>query len=71
MKFYTDKQLIIPRKKKNVIHLPLLFLFLCLLLLIAWPICAHWEVVVQQSASPCRPVMYESDLWLGGNGKHR
>jgi len=35
------------------------------------PPCAHWEVAVQRSASACRPVIYESDLWAGGNGKHR
>lgn len=29
---------------------------------------ARWQVVVQRSASPCQLVMYESDLWAGGNG---
>ncbi|KAK2837429.1 hypothetical protein Q5P01_014641 [Channa striata] len=33
--------------------------------LIAWLLCARWEVAVRQSVLPCRPVMYESDLWAG------
>lgn len=64
-----DKTTLIAGKIKISIRLPLA-LSLSVLAAAYCP-CAQQEFVVQESVSPCRLVMYDSDLWAGGNGKHR